>query len=176
MQTKNADIKLKEAMKLYNEDKLPSLQIDEAKADKMLKTQFLYLKKAMTLPYTTEIRVPRLLTLKMRYRHVRAKINDCITEAKELRDKKCYNCDDIELERSQEDTEKLQSLKKEIKYQWILKEKWMSIYTKTATYARLRKLRAMWQERNKDIRLKEDYVKNRKLTQMPRTNEVFNID
>ena len=165
MQTKNADIKIKQTLKLYNEDKLPALQIDEVLAERILKTQFLYLKKAMTLPYVTEIRVPRLLTLKMRYRHVRAKLNDLIQEGKEIRSSV-----------KEKDKVRLEEVKQEIRYQWILKEKWMSIYTKTATYARLRALRKLWQERNKDIRLKEDYVKNKKLTQMPRTNEVFNPD
>jgi hypothetical protein len=136
----------------------------------MLKVQFLYLKKAMTLPYTTEIRVPRLLTLKMRYRHVRAKINDSVQEAKELKIKVLNNS------ATPEECLKYEQLLHEIQYQWILKEKWMAIYTKTATYKRLQALRKMWQDRNKDIRLKEDYVKDKKLTQMPRTNEVFKIE
>lgn len=192
MQTRNIDELISEVHVLYNQDKLPLNQKTEEEISRMIKDHFLYMRKFMQQPYNLEFNMEKVARFKIRYRQIRAKINHLIRDLKSMRDKdkvdnearanfilKQYNKyipDEEKL--NMEQLEK--KLKVELKYWWILKQKFMHQYTKTGKYKRLQALRKMWQERNKeegkvDIRMKEDYKPYQK-TQMPIDQTTWLID
>lgn len=192
MQTRNIDELVSQVHILYNEDKLPLNQKTEEQIDRMIKDHFLYMRKFMQNPYSLEFNMEKVARFKIRYRQIRSKINALVRELKVIRDidkldnlskssllLKLYNRFLPDEERL--DIKQLQDkLKAELKYWWILKLKFMNQYTKTGKYARLQKLRKMWQERNEeqgkvDIRMKEDYKPYVK-TQMPIDQTSWLID
>jgi len=200
MQTRNIDEIISEVHVLYNQDKLPAQQKTEQEIESMIKDHFLYLKKYFQKPYAIEFNMEKVARFKIRYRHVRKEINDLIKDLKVIREySKCNgkdNCflylkDKIALilflanrYKSEGDYSNIFDLEKEmkleLKYWWILKQKYMDIYTKTGKYKRLQALRKMWQERNEagqkvDIRMKEDYKPYIK-TQMPTDMSKWDID
>jgi hypothetical protein len=208
MQTRNIDEIVKEVHALYNQDKLPAQQKTEEQIESMIKDHFLYLKKYFQKPYAIEFNMEKVARFKIRYRHVRKEINDLVKDLKAIRDaKRCASSNipnkhciigsadkvadkvaDILSHRNRwlEPNEKKSlfdiesDMKAELKYWWILKQKYMDIYTKTGKYKRLQALRKMWQERNEagqkvDIRMKEDYKPYIK-TQMPTDMAKWNID
>lgn len=191
MQAKPIENLFKEIKDLYNEDKLPLQKKTLPEIELMIKTHFLYMRKYFQKPYSTEFNMEKVARFKIRYRYVRARINDLIKEAKFLRDalngkvvlgkrkfsilKNSYDLEgDVEIE------DVLEEIKKEIRYWWILKQKYMAEYTKTSRYKRLQILRKKWQEESAElnhslIKLKEDY-KPYIYTQMPVNTDKWNLN
>ena len=188
MQTRNIDEIISEVHVLYNQDKLPAQQKTEQEIESMIKDHFLYLKKYFQKPYAIEFNMEKVARFKIRYRHVRKEINDLVKDLKAIRGNKEEAIEFILMNRNRwlETNERkdlngvTEDLKAELKYWWILKQKYMDIYTKTGKYKRLQALRKMWQERNEagqkvDIRMKEDYKPYIK-TQMPTDMSKWDID
>lgn len=181
MLTRDYSTLIKKATKIYNQDKLPALEIDDALADTMARTMFEQLRVFLKRPYHYKMSLPKGVTLVIRYRQIRNELNMLIQSAKACRDEikrleavhdtgeeeafslgyETRNIREIILSK----IVKLNELKAEIFYWWCLKVQYMDDYTKTPTYKRLQALRVRWRNRDKTLFFKEDYTKDR-LTQI----------
>lgn len=191
MLAKNADSFVKGAVQLFNEDKLPKLQISLETGELMTQVMFKEFKKAIENPYGFNVQLNQLATFKLRYRHLLSKIGENIDKLRYYRyiynilisnkdlqpnDKSPYS---KKLTVQQQCEKLLQQelvLLKQTKIYWAIKNSYMDSYTKTAKYKRLQKLaRTKWE---KDIIIfltKEEQQKERK-TMTPKTHKVWNLD
>jgi hypothetical protein len=177
MLTRDYSTLIKKATKIYNQDKLPALEIDDALAETMARTMFEQLRLFLRRPYHYKMSLPKGVTLVIRYRQIRNELNTLIQTAKACRDEikrleglsstgeeeafslgyETRNIKEIVLSK----TVKLDELKAEIFYWYCLKTQYMDDYTKTPTYKRLQALRQRWRKRDKTLFFKEDYIENR---------------
>lgn len=159
----NPDIFIKKAVEIYNEDKLPALQITNDLGDKMLAEMFRQLKYAMDKPYAYKIMLTKFTTFTMRRNNCHSKITDLIQRIRwyKIRQGKieqsplqanepCPFTRGIQSKNEQPRTmqEEYEHLEEriayctfEIKRWWTLRMIFMKSYTKTAKYRRLVKIR-----------------------------------
>lgn len=186
MIAKNIDGLIKEVTELYNKDKLPTQTKSATQIESMVKLHFFYMRKYFQQPYSVEFNMEKVARFKLRYRYIRAKINELVKEAKVIRDGKLSKIifnrlkNRYELEGMVDQEDVLVAIKEEIRYWWILKLKFMDEYTKTSRYKRLQILRKKWQEESAPLKyhvlkLKESY-KPYVITQMPLNKDKWLID
>ena len=191
MLAKNADNFIKGAVDLYNEDKLPTLQITPEIGELMANAMFKEFKKAIENPYGFNIQLNQFANFKFRYRHLLAKIADNIDKLRYYRniayklstdetlspnDKSPYSRKYTVQEQYEKLLEQEYNLVKQTKVCWAIKNAYMESYTKTARYKRLQKLaRTKWE---KDIIIfltKEEQQKGRQ-TMTPKIHKAWNLD
>ncbi len=191
MLAKNIDIFVKGTVKLFNEDKLPKLQISLETGELMTKVMFQEFKRAIEHPYGYNVQLNHFATFKLRYKHLLSKISDIVDKLKYYRNIRNIllsmsigsDVDDISPYSKkysiQNHYEKLLEeevkLMKEFKVLWQIKNSYMAAYTKTAKYKRLQALGRKKQEQDVIIFLtKEEQMAGKRMT--PKTHKVWNLD
>ena len=196
----NPDMFIKKAVEIYNEDKLPALQITNDLGDKMLREMFKQLKYAMDKPYAYKIILTKFATFTVRRNQVHGRIADLLEKVRwyRYRQEKIENSElgpdeicpfqrgsTINIVRTmQEEYEFIEERKAlallEIKRWWALRQIFMRSYTKTAKYKRLVKIRGEQRRKAEEAGTnleafhwsKEDMI-NKRLTYFEKRHKVW---